>query len=406
MEPRELAVWPSRRAAGECSKPLREGVTTGTCAAAAAKAAALLFRGGQCPDRVTVTGPSGKSFTLSVFPVPGGVGVVKDAGDDADATDGLTVCASLEVSLEEGPISFAAGTGVGTVTLPGMKVPPGEPAINPGPRKMIEDAVREVLGPRAVRVTVSIPGGEEVAKHTFNPRLGVVGGLSILGTTGVVRPMDEAALLASLDLELSVLHSLGVKDLIMTFGNTGETALRKAFGIEGRCVIQVGNYPGHVLDEAARLGFRRGFLCGHPGKLLKVAAGSFITHNRVADGRLEVLCTHAALAGAGQELIQRLYTCRTTENAMQLLRDEGPTGLWDTLARVAARRCTDRSFGEFPVEAAFIDNEGNILGCSSGVRPDGQLTRTDRFAALCRSAVSGRSAGRFGADRSSGVASA
>ncbi|MBQ9527310.1 MAG: cobalt-precorrin-5B (C(1))-methyltransferase, partial [Fretibacterium sp.] len=218
MEPRELAVWPSRRAAGECSKPLREGVTTGTCAAAAAKAAALLFRGGQCPDRVTVTGPSGKSFTLSVFPVPGGVGVVKDAGDDADATDGLTVCASLEVSLEEGPISFAAGTGVGTVTLPGMKVPPGEPAINPGPRKMIEDAVREVLGPRAVRVTVSIPGGEEVAKHTFNPRLGVVGGLSVLGTTGVGRPMDEAALLASLDLELSVLHSLGVKDLIMTFG--------------------------------------------------------------------------------------------------------------------------------------------------------------------------------------------
>ena len=371
-----MACERSRRAAGECSKPLREGVTTGTCAAAAAKAAALLFRDGQCPDQVTVTGPSERTFTLSVFPVPGGgdaqdalvpaAAVVKDAGDDADATDGLTVCASLEVSPEEGPISFAAGTGVGTVTLPGMKVPPGEPAINPGPRRMIEDALREVLGPRAVRVTVSIPGGEEVAKHTFNPRLGVVGGLSVLGTTGVVRPMDEASLLASLDLELSVLHSLGVKNLIMTFGNTGETTLRKAFGVEGRCVIQVGNYPGHVLDEAARLGFQRGLLCGHPGKLLKVAAGSFITHNRVADGRLEALCTHAALAGAQRELIQQLYACRTTENAIQLLRDEGLPGLWETLAGVAARRCTDRSFGEFPVEAAFIDNEGNILGCSPG----------------------------------------
>ena len=231
---------------------------------------------------------------------------------------------------------------------------------------MIEDAVREVLGPRAVRVTVSIPGGEEVAAHTFNPRLGVVGGLSILGTTGVVRPMDEAALLASLDLELNVLWSLGVKDLIMTFGNTGETALRKAFGVEGRRVIQVGNYPGHVLDEAARLGFRRGLLCGHPGKLLKVAAGSFITHNRVADGRLEALCTHAALTGARKELIQRLYACRTTENAMQILQDEGLTGLWETLAEVAARRCMDRSFGGFPVEAAFLDNEGNILGCTPG----------------------------------------
>ncbi|MCR4818062.1 MAG: cobalt-precorrin-5B (C(1))-methyltransferase CbiD [Fretibacterium sp.] len=347
-------------------EPLREGVTTGTCAAAAAKAAALCLRDGKCPGQVTVTGPSERTFTLSVFPVPGGCGVVKDAGDDADATDGMTVCASLEVSPDEGPVTFAAGEGVGTVTLPGMKVPPGEPAINPVPRRMIEDAVRSVLGARAVRVTLSIPGGEETAKHTFNPRLGVAGGLSILGTTGVVRPMDEGALLASLDLELSILHSLGVKNLIMTFGNTGETALRKALGVQGRRVIQVGNYPGHVLDSAARLGFQRGLLCGHPGKLLKVAAGSFNTHNRVADGRIEALCTHAALAGARKELIQRLYTCRTTENAMRLLRDEGLTSLWETLAGVAARRCTDRSFGGFPVEAAFIDNEGNILGCTPG----------------------------------------
>ncbi|MBR1672203.1 MAG: cobalamin biosynthesis protein CbiD [Fretibacterium sp.] len=369
-------MTPSSRPGG------REGVTTGTCAAAAAKAAALLLRDGQCPPRVMVTGPTGRMFSLPVFPVPGGAraaqvpaaGVVKDAGDDADATDGMTVCASVEPLEGEGPILFAAGEGVGTVTLPGMKLPPGEPAINPGPRKMIEDAVRGVLGSRPVRVTVSIPGGEAVARRTFNPRLGIAGGLSVLGTTGVVRPMDEASLLASLDMELSVLRALGVRDLVMTFGHTGETALRRALGVTGRCVIQVGNYPGHVLDEAARRAgegpglpaFRRGLLCGHPGKLLKVAAGSFNTHNRVADGRIEALCTHAALAGARRELIQRLYACRTTENAIKIVSEENLSGVWTSLADAAARRCTKRSFGEFPVEAAFIDNEGNILGCTPG----------------------------------------
>ena len=347
--------------------PLREGVTTGTCAAAAAKAAALLLRDGECPPSVTVANPAGREFTLPVFPVPSGCGVVKDAGDDADATDGVTVCASVEVLNGDGPILFAAGEGVGTVTLPGLKVPPGEPAINPGPRRMIGDAVRGVLGQRAVRVRISIPGGEELARRTFNPRLGIQGGLSILGTTGVVRPMDEAALLASLDLELNVLSSLGVHDLVMTFGNTGETALRRAFDIEGRCVVQTGNYPGHVLDEAARLGtFRRVLFCGHPGKLLKIAAGSFNTHNRVADGRLEVLCTHAALRGAGRGVIRKLYECRTTENAMDILREENLSAVWTSLAEAVARRCEERLFGALAIEAAFVDNEGVLLGCTAG----------------------------------------
>ena len=344
---------------------LREGVTTGTCAAAAAKAAALLLTEG-LPERVTVTGPTGREFTLDVHAVPGGCAVVKDAGDDADATDGMTVCASLEVSEEPGEVVFAAGPGVGTVTLPGMKVPPGEPAINPGPRRMIADALREVLGDRAVRVTISIPGGEEVARRTFNPRLGVVGGLSVLGTTGVVRPMDEAALLASMTMELSVMRSLGVQRLVITFGGTGEKALRRAFGIEGRCVVQAGNYPGFVLDEAHRMGFECGLLGGHPGKLLKVAAGSFRTHNRDADGRLEALCTQAAIAGVPAETVRRLYECRTTENAMGLLEEFGLKGLWTALAAVAARRATDRSFGELPIEAVFVDNEGAILGETPG----------------------------------------
>ena len=351
-------------------KKLREGVTTGACAAAAAKAAALRLLTGTCPAQVEVEGPTGRRFVLDVLPLPDGeCGVVKDAGDDIDATDGLTVCAAVALEDEAGPVSFAAGPGVGTVTLPGLKVPPGEPAINPAPRAMIERAVRDAVGARAVRVTVSVPGGEAVAKRTFNPRLGIEGGISILGTSGVVRPMDESAILESLTLELNILYSLGARDLVLTFGTTGEAALRRAWGIVGRCVIQTGNYPGHVLDEAARMGFRRGLFCGHPGKLLKVAAGSFNTHNRVADGRLEALCTQAALAGADRDTIKRLYESRTTENALEVLRAERLEFLWAPLAAVVARRCTDRSFGALPVAAAFIDNAGTILGCT----PDAEL---------------------------------
>ena len=385
---------------------LREGVTTGACAAAAAKAAAFLLRDGRCPPCVTVTGPTGREFTLNVFSVPGGCGVVKDSGDDVDVTDGMTICASLELA-EGGGVTFAAGEGVGLVTLPGMKLPPGEPAINPGPRRMIEDAVRSVLGDRAVRVTVSIPGGEEIARHTFNPRLGIRGGLSVLGTTGVVRPMDEAALLASLDLELSVLSSLGVQDLVLTFGNTGETALRRAFGIEGRCVIQTGNYPGHVLDEAARMGFRRALFCGHPGKLLKVAAGSFNTHNRVADGRLEALCTQAALMGASREVVQRIYVCRTTEGAMKVVRDEGLSGVWSVLAGIVARRCGERNFGAFPVDAAFVDNDGVLLGRTEGAEDFRGMRGPDPQGALQTTtlprALSSSSARESGAARESGT---
>ena len=347
------------------AKKLREGVTTGACAAAAAKAAVLRLLTGSCPAQVEVEGPTGRRFLLDILPLPdGGCGVVKDAGDDIDATHGLTVCASVELGDGPGPVTFVAGPGVGTVTLPGLKVPPGEPAINPAPRGMIANAVRDAAGERAARVTVSVPGGETVARRTFNPRLGIEGGISILGTSGVVRPMDEAAILESLTLELSILASLGVRDVVLTFGTTGEAALRRAWGIAGRCVIQTGNYPGHVLDEAARMKFRRCLFCAHPGKLLKVAAGSFNTHNRVADGRLEALCTQAALAGADRAVVQRLYGCRTTENAMELLREEHLDFLWDRLAEVVARRCTDRSFGDLPVAAAFIDNEGTILGRS------------------------------------------
>jgi cobalt-precorrin-5B (C1)-methyltransferase len=292
--------------------------------------------------------------------------VVKDAGGDAAATDGRTICAHVELGDRDGPVEFRAGEGVGIITLPGLKTPVGEPAINPAPRLMIENSLREVIEARAAVVAISAPGGEDIAKRTFNPRLGVTGGISILGTRGTVRPMDEQAILESLALELNTHAEEKKKIIALTFGSTGESAIRKAFGLTGRCVMQVGNYIGFVLDEAERLRFERVLLCGHPGKLLKVAAGGFNTHNRVADGRLEALCAHAALLGLEHEFIGRLYRCNTTEDAVTLLElSEKAGAIWASLAETTARRCSERSHLALTVAAAFVDNDGVVLGKSA-----------------------------------------
>lgn len=342
---------------------LRLGITTGTCAASAAKASAIHLITGNHPETVTVRNLQGLEFHVPTFREGEYSGTVKFAGDDAsDVTDGVKVLARVEISGGESEIEYVAGEGVGAVTLPGLKIPPGEAAINPVPREMIRIAVREVIPEKSLRVTVSVPGGEELARRTFNPRLGIIGGISILGTTGVVKPMNERALLDSLTLEMSMIHSLGFREIYITFAGTGEKFTRRIFGVTGRNVIQCANYPGHVLDEAARLGFTHAVICGHPGKLLKVAAGSFITHSKVADGRLESLCTHLALMGAGHDIISRIYHSNTTNEAAEIVRAEGFSCVWDNIARVISRKCEARVNMSVKVSAFFVDGEGGILG--------------------------------------------
>lgn len=347
------------------NKGLREGYSTGSCAAAAAKAAAMRALGLPCPESVEITTPEERKFTLPVVGYGDGCcGVIKDAGDDPDSTDGILIKAAVELSPEPGAVLFLAGEGVGTVTLPGLKIAVGEPAINPVPRAMIERAVREVIGARGAKVTISAPLGREVAKRTFNPRLGIVGGISILGTSGRVKPMNEAALLESLTLELNTHAAEGRRAVAVAFAGTGEEALRKAYGIKNRAVVQCGNYIGHLLDESARLGLERLLIGGHPGKLLKVAAGSFNTHNRTGGGAKEALCAQAAIAGASADTVKALYECPTTEEAMRLVREDGLDFLWKILARITAKRCEERAFGDIKSAVAFIDNGGNILGAT------------------------------------------
>ena len=341
---------------------LRTGITTGTCAAGAAKASALHLAGLEC-ERVSVCNLEGREFALDVFREGECFGVVKYSGDDrSDITDGVKVLARVESLGTGDSITFCAGEGVGIATLPGLKIAPGEPAINPVPREMITRAVREVLPGVSVRVTLSIPGGRELARRTFNPRLGITGGLSILGTTGIVRPMNEQALLDSLTLELSMIHALGFREVYITFAATGEKFTRKLFNVRGRNVIQCGNYPGHVLDECAKLGFSHATLCGHPGKLLKVAGGSFCTHSRVSGGGLESLCAQLAILGASPELVRKVYRSNTSREAIDIVRREGFSLVWSVLAEIVSRKCRERVNDSLRVSAVFADGEGQVLG--------------------------------------------
>lgn len=347
-------------------KALREGFTTGSCAAAAALASCLWQRDGACPERVGIVVPAGKTFAPEIIAHGGYTcGVIKDGGDDPDITTGSEVRARVRLMAGDGGIRFLAGDGVGTITLPGMKLPVGEAAINPVPRRMIEQAVRQVFPARAAEVTVSIPGGEELAKRTFNPRLGVVGGLSVLGTTGVVRPMSEEALKETIRLELSVRKSQGAEEIGLVFGSQGERAANALFP----CMqaVQMSNFVGFALDSAAELGFLRVILLGQPGKLVKVSGGSMQTHSQYGDGRRETLIAHLALMGAPVELLEFVRQSVTLDGCISPIYDAGFDAVWTHLADAAAAYAAARIHGEMRVDAVMLDAKGQILGRSTSL---------------------------------------
>ena len=342
-------------------RKLREGYTTGSCAAAAALACCLWQRDGECPRRVEIFLPEGRSYAPDVISHPdGSCGVIKDSGDDPDMTKGMEIRSRVDLLDQDGEIQFRAGDGVGVVTEAGLKIPVGEAAINPVPRQMIENAVRSVCGARAAIVTVSVPGGAELAKKTFNPRLGIRGGLSILGTTGVVRPMSEEALKDSLYAELRMRTTQGRRSLLFTFGNQGEEAMRRIF--PEMCIVQVSNELGFMLDSALELGIEHLIIGGHPGKLAKVAAGVMQTHSRYADARREAIVTRLALMGAPLELLRGVCGSVTTDAAMELIRRSGYDGVWKHLARAARDYCRLRVRNEIGIGVVFADGLGRELG--------------------------------------------
>ncbi len=306
---------------------LRKGHTTGSCAAAAAAAATEMLFHDHAPSHSSIVLPNGDSLNLPVSEhyrddLKARCAVRKDAGDDPDVTDGYLVYAEVELSEEEG-IRIEGGEGIGRVTRKGLDQAVGEHAINSVPRRMIADSVASVLDSNdhrgGAKVVVSIPGGERIAQRTFNPRLGIEGGLSILCTTGIVEPMSESAIIETVKAEMNIQIAEGVKHLLVTPGNYGASYVSIMPELQPDRIIKCSNFIGETIDHASHMGAESLLIVGNMGKLVKLAAGIMNTHSRYADGRMEVIASHAAMAGASKEDVTIIMGCLTTDDALEVL---------------------------------------------------------------------------------------
>lgn len=353
------------------NKLLRCGYTTGTCAALAAAGAARLLLTGCAPTHVSLMTKKGLEVDVPVERwgwKDGGAwcSIVKDAGDDADITDGTEIVATVTHSPTAGVV-IDGGTGVGRVTRPGLDQPVGSAAINRVPREMIAQAVtavcEQLCHEGGLRVVISVPDGALLAQKTFNPQLGVMGGISILGTSGIVEPMSEQAIVATIAVEV---HQAALRshDLILTPGNYGQTFLGEngmdAWGVP---IVKCSNFIGESLDIAATEGMERVLLVGHIGKLVKLAGGIMNTHSRWADCRTELFCAHAAVCGAGQNVCEQLMNAATTDACLAILEQAGLCqAVLARLLDAMQRHLERRAAGAYRVGAVLFSNEYGMLG--------------------------------------------
>ena len=352
-------------------KKLRLGYTTGSCAAAAAKAAAWMLLTGQRKEQIQIRTPKGITLDLQVCDIrmePDRVScaIEKDSGDDPDVTKGMHITAT--VSRRETPgIRIDGGEGVGRVTKPGLDQPVGNAAINSVPRQMIRENLEEVFRIAdyhgGLDVVISAPGGEEIAGKTFNPRLGIEGGISILGTSGIVEPMSEEALVGSIQVEIRQKVASGARYLLVTPGNYGETFLREHMTLPFSESVKCSNFVGQTIDMAQQLGVKGILFVAHIGKFVKVAAGIMNTHSRWADGRGEILAANALRAGISREAALEILEAATTEEALSVVVREGlldavmeqlTTRIHDHLNRRAGANCL--------LGAVLYSNQWGYLG--------------------------------------------
>lgn len=356
----------------------REGYTTGACAAAAAQAACRLLERDERPETVRVPSPLGFDLVIPINRLNLGTGfatagVIKDGGDDPDVTHGAEVLATVR-RVDAPGVHICGGPGVGTITQPGLELPPGSPAINPVPRLMIAQGVAIAMGAEhpapGVEVTVSIPGGEALAKKTLNARIGIVGGLSILGTTGIVRPMSTASWRASVLQSIDVAAANSLAHVVLTTGGRSERFAEGLYpALPEMAFVQMGIFTGDALRRAAERGVPRVSVCGMIGKLAKLAAGQMQTH--VAGGGVDValLADLARAAGAQAELVVAIAEANTARHVEDLIDAAGFTRFYEHLAQQVAAVCRDHAGGRLGVEAVLFDFEGRVLGRAEGRLP-------------------------------------
>lgn len=376
-------------------KLMRRGYTTGSCAAAASKAAAVMLLSGEETDSIKLDTPKGITLTLDVLDILRGPGfarcaIRKDSGDDPDDTNGTLIYAtvsSLHAGIPEEElvmqprtasveqlddrVEIWGGIGVGKVTKPGLSCKVGGPAINPVPRKMI---TREVLATmkqygcdETLRVVISIPDGPAIAPKTFNPRLGIEGGISVLGTSGIVEPMSDRALIDTMYTEMDSRKANGYKDLLVFFGNYGADFTRDEMKIDISTAVTCSNFVGELLDYAVLQGFESVLIIGHSGKLIKLAQGVMNTHSKYADCRSEFLALQAMFHGASPAVGKEIYQALTTDEMTKILKREG---LFEAVMEEAARKIDfymqKRVHGKLKTGAILFSNVYGILGETAG----------------------------------------
>lgn len=351
---------------------MRYGFTTGSCAAAAAKAAAYMLLSGRQKNTITIETPKGIPYTAEILEITRGEKAVqcavrKDGGDDPDITSGALIYA--EVSLTDHTrmqatdtrIHIDGGIGVGCVTKPGLDQPVGNAAINHVPREMIAKEVLEVCDlmdyKGNLQVIISVPEGEAIAKQTFNPRLGIVGGISILGTSGIVEPMSNQALLDTIRVELNQRRAEGFDYIAVAPGNYGLDFMKKAYGYDLDKSVKCSNFIGVTIDMAVECGFTRMLLTGHIGKLIKVAGGIMNTHSKEADCRMELLSAFAIHEGAGADVAAKILDCVATEEAVRLLREAGKQQeVMDYAMKRIMFYLNKRAGGRMQIDCIMYDN--------------------------------------------------
>ena len=297
--------------------------------------------------------------------------VVKNSGDDAkyDVTHGIEIFAT--VSLHRGTgISVKGGEGIGIVTKPGLPVPIGEPAINPVPKRMIIESVKEVIPSNvSAEIVISVPDGASVANRTYNPRLGIVGGISILGTTGIVKPRSLSALIASVEAEIDVAVAQGHQRLILVPGRIGERIAKQLLETSTDEIIQTGDFIGYGIRKAAEKGVKEIIILGHAGKLVKLAAGIFNTNYRVADARRETVAAYAAEAGAPRNVIEMIMHANTTDEMAETLeRYDLSETTFNLIANSARDRVDQKTGSKIKANIVIVSYDGRVLGSDSQAR--------------------------------------
>lgn len=370
------------------AKQLKGGYTTGACLAAGAKAGAMIMQGEDPGDRVDIVALDGTPLQIPIASVEllahgVKVEIIKDAGDDPDITNGTSVFITFSFLTQEQlqpvygqsilykQILFEAGQGIGYATKPGLSLAVGEPAINPGPRQLVYNSIKDIIGDKACLVRVDIPAGTELATKTLNPVLGIEGGISVIGTTGVLRPMSEEAFKNSLVPQIEVAKAAGFTTQIFVPGKIGER-IATSWGLPTEAMVQTSNFIGFMLEAGADHGLERILLFGHIGKLAKVAAGVFHTHNRVGDARLEVLAAYSAAQGMPAEGVQRILQAVTTEEALPVIEEYGLQSVYQVIAARASYRAERLLFNRLQVGTVLVTLQGKLLGMDEKAKEIGR----------------------------------